>query len=144
MRTELPLDALEMALWQRRIKKDSGLMHHSDLGAQYVSVRWTDRLADIGASASAGSVADSYDNAMAEALNGIFKTELIEAVSWSRLCLVRLARDRLRSDHTPSTGLRSGAYGGSWQTVSRIRAATAGHAYPAPVTERVVERVWRA
>ncbi|MEV5952154.1 IS3 family transposase [Streptomyces sp. NPDC051993] len=78
MRTELPLDALEMALWRRRIKKDSGLIHHSDRGSQYVSIRYTDRLADIGASASVGSVADSYDNAMAEALNGTFKAELIE------------------------------------------------------------------
>ncbi|WP_439145334.1 IS3 family transposase [Streptantibioticus silvisoli] len=78
MRTELPLDALEMALWRRRIKKDSGLVHHSDRGSQYVSIRHTDRLDDIGASASVGSVADSYDNAMAEALNGTFKAELIE------------------------------------------------------------------
>ncbi|MET8012846.1 IS3 family transposase [Streptomyces sp. NPDC005271] len=61
MRTELPLDALEMALWRRRIKKDSGLIHHSDRGSQYVSIRYTDRLADVGASASVGSVADSYD-----------------------------------------------------------------------------------
>ncbi|WP_435886644.1 IS3 family transposase [Streptomyces hirsutus] len=78
IRTELPLDALEMALWRRRIKKDSGLIHHSDRGSQYVSIRYTERLADSGASASVGSVADSYDNAMAEALNGTFKAELIE------------------------------------------------------------------
>ncbi|MFI5663806.1 DDE-type integrase/transposase/recombinase [Streptomyces sp. NPDC051684] len=78
MRTELPLDALEMALWRRRIKKDSGLIHHSDRKSQYVSIRCTDRLTDIGASASVGSVADSYDNAMSEALNGTFKAELIE------------------------------------------------------------------
>ncbi|WP_079028371.1 IS3 family transposase [Streptomyces lividans] len=78
MRTELPLDALEMALWRRRIKKDSGLVHHSDRGSQYVSIRYTERLSEIGASASVGSVADSYDNAMAEALNGTFKAELIE------------------------------------------------------------------
>ncbi|MEU9932712.1 IS3 family transposase [Streptomyces anulatus] len=78
MRTELPLDALEMALWRRRIKKGSGLIHHSDRGSQYVSIRYTDRLSGIGASASAGSIADSYDNAMAEALNGTFKAELIE------------------------------------------------------------------
>lgn len=77
-RTELPLDALEMALWRRRIKNDSGLIHHSDRGSQYVSIQYTDRLADIGVSASVGSVADSYDNAMAEALNGTFKAELIE------------------------------------------------------------------
>lgn len=78
MRTELPLDALEMALWRRRIKTGSGLIHHSDRGSQYVSIRHSERLADIGASASVGSVADSYDNAMAEALNGTFKAELIE------------------------------------------------------------------
>jgi putative transposase len=78
MRSELPLDALEMALWRRKIKTDSGLIHHRDRGSQYVSIRYTDRLADIGASASVGSVADSYDNAMAEALNGTFKAELIE------------------------------------------------------------------
>ncbi|MGW1998607.1 IS3 family transposase [Embleya sp. NPDC001921] len=78
LRTELPLDALEMALWRRRIKKDSGLVHHSDRGSQYVSIRYTERLADVGAAASVGSVADSYDNAMAEALNGTFKAELVE------------------------------------------------------------------
>ena len=78
MRTELPLDALEIALWRRRIKQDSGLIHHSDRGSRYVSIRYTDRLADIGAPASVGSVADSYDNAMTEALNGTFKAELIE------------------------------------------------------------------
>ncbi|MGY1500496.1 integrase core domain-containing protein [Streptomyces sp. QTS52] len=78
MRTELPLDALEMALWRRKIKTESDLIHHSDRGSQHVSIRYTDRLADIGASASVGSDADSYDNAMAEALNGTFKAELIE------------------------------------------------------------------
>lgn len=78
MRTDLPLDALEMALWRQKIKKDADLVHHSDRGSQYVSIRYTERLADVGASASVGSVADSYDNAMAEALNGTFKAELIE------------------------------------------------------------------
>ena len=78
MRTDLPLDALEMALWRQKIKKDTDLVHHSDRGSQYVSIRYTERLAEVGASASVGSVADSYDNAMAEALNGTFKAELIE------------------------------------------------------------------
>ncbi|MFB7740459.1 IS3 family transposase [Streptomyces sp. NPDC056112] len=78
MRTDLPLDALEMALWRQRIKKDADLIHHSDRGSQYVSIRYTERLVEVGASASVGSVADSYDNAMAEALNGTFKAELIE------------------------------------------------------------------
>ncbi|WEH16487.1 IS3 family transposase [Streptomyces sp. VNUA24] len=78
MRTELPLDALEMALWRRRIKEDSDLIHHSDCGSQYIFIRYAERLSEIRASASVGSVADSYDNAMAEALNGTFKAELIE------------------------------------------------------------------
>ncbi|MEU6277501.1 IS3 family transposase [Streptomyces populi] len=78
MRTDLPLDALEMALWRRGIKKGSGLIHHSDRGSQYVSIRYGERLIEAGATASVGSVADSYDNAMAEALNGSFKAELIE------------------------------------------------------------------
>ncbi|MGW7210030.1 IS3 family transposase [Streptomyces sp. NPDC054837] len=78
MRTDLPLDALEMALWRRGIKKGAGLVHHSDRGSQYVSIRYSERLMDVGAAASVGSVADSYDNAMAEALNGTFKAELIE------------------------------------------------------------------
>ncbi|WP_420882600.1 IS3 family transposase [Streptomyces noursei] len=78
MRTDLPLDALEMALWRRGIKKGSGLIHHSDRGSQYVSIRYGERLIEAGATASVGSVADSYDNAMAEALNGTFKAELIE------------------------------------------------------------------
>ena len=78
MRTDLPLDALEMALWRRGIKKGSGLVHHSDRGSQYLSIRYGERLLEAGATASVGSVADSYDNAMAEALNGSFKAELIE------------------------------------------------------------------
>ncbi|WP_405683511.1 IS3 family transposase [Streptomyces sp. NBC_01387] len=78
MRTDLPLDALEMALWRRGIKKGSGLIHHSDRGSQYVSIRYGERLIEAGATASVGSVADSYDNALAEALNGSFKAELIE------------------------------------------------------------------
>lgn len=76
LRTDLPLDALEMALWQR--KPDGGLIHHSDRGCQYLSIRYSDRLDQAGPAPSVGSVADSYDNAMAEALNGTFKAELIE------------------------------------------------------------------
>ncbi|MFD9226087.1 IS3 family transposase [Streptomyces sp. NPDC060064] len=76
MRTDLPLDALKMALWRRGIKKGSGLIHHSDRGSQYVSIRYGERLLQAGPTASVGSVADSYDNAMAEALNGSFKAEL--------------------------------------------------------------------
>lgn len=77
LRTDLVLDALEMALWRRDLTFGH-LVHHSDAGCQYVSFRYTDRLAEAGISASIGSVGDSYDNAMAEALNGTFKAELVK------------------------------------------------------------------
>jgi putative transposase len=79
LRTDLALDALRMGLWTRhRDGQDtSGLVHHSDRGGQYVAVRYTERLAQAGAVASVGSTGDSYDNAMAEALNSLFKAELI-------------------------------------------------------------------
>lgn len=76
MRTDLPLDALEMALWQRDVQNGQ-LIHHSDRGSQYVSLRYTERLAEAGAAVSVGSKGDSYDNALAETVNGLYKTELI-------------------------------------------------------------------
>ena len=77
MPTELPLDALEMALWVRqRAGQDlDGLVHHSDAGSQYTAIRYADRLADAHVLASIGTVGDSYDNAMAESVNGLYKTE---------------------------------------------------------------------
>jgi putative transposase len=77
MRTDLPLDALEMALWQRDVHSGQ-LVHHSDRGVQYLSVRYTERLAEAGASVSVGSKGDSYDNALAETVNGLYKTELVQ------------------------------------------------------------------
>ena len=79
MPTELPLDALEMALWIRaRAGQDvTGVIHHSDAGSQYTSIRYTDRLADAGALASIGTVGDSYDNALAESVIGLYKTECV-------------------------------------------------------------------
>jgi len=79
LRTELALDALNMGIWirQRAGQDISGLIHHSDRGVQYVAVRYTERLAEAGAVASVGSRGDSYDNAMAEAFNSLFKAELI-------------------------------------------------------------------
>jgi putative transposase len=71
------LDALEQALHQRRPKKGSGLVHHSDRGSQYVSIKYTGRLLDAGLEPSVGSVGDSYDNALAESINGLYKTEVI-------------------------------------------------------------------
>jgi putative transposase len=77
MRTDLVLDALEMAIWRRNLTTGE-LIHHSDAGSQYTSIRYSDRLADVAIAASIGSIGDSYDNAMAEALNGTFKTELVK------------------------------------------------------------------
>ncbi len=79
MPTQLPLDALEMALWVRsRAGQDvTGVVHHSDAGSQYTAIRYADRLADAGALASIGTVGDSYDNAMAESIIGLYKTECV-------------------------------------------------------------------
>lgn len=71
------LDALEQALHQRRPFAEGGLVHHSDRGSQYVSIRYTERLAEAGVEPSVGSVGDSYDNALAETVIGLFKTEVI-------------------------------------------------------------------
>ena len=75
LRTDLALDALEQALYDRQ--GADGLVHHSDRGVQYVSIRYTERLAEAGIEPSVGSVGDSYDNALAETIIGLFKTEVI-------------------------------------------------------------------
>jgi putative transposase len=77
LRTELALDALEMALWTRRALALTGLIHHSDRGVQYLAIRYTERLAEAGVIPSVGSRGDSYDNALAESFNGLYKAELI-------------------------------------------------------------------
>jgi putative transposase len=76
---ELPLAALEMALWTRaQARQDvKGLIHHSDAGSEYTAITYRDAVGDVGALASIGTVGDSYDNAMAESLNGLYKTECI-------------------------------------------------------------------
>ncbi len=76
LRTDLALDALEMAIWSRRGDLE-GLVHHSDRGSQYLSIVYTDRLAEAGIAGSVGSVGDAYDNALAETVNGLYKTEVI-------------------------------------------------------------------
>jgi putative transposase len=76
MRTGMVLDALEMARWSRGTQLE-GLRCHSDAGSQFTSIRYGERLAEIGAQPSIGSVGDSYDNALAETVNGLYKTELI-------------------------------------------------------------------
>lgn len=76
LRTDLALDALEMALWTRGADHPD-LVHHSDRGVQYLAIRYTERLAEAGATGSVGSRGDSYDNALAETVNGLYKAELI-------------------------------------------------------------------
>ena len=75
--TAFVLDALEQALYERNPVQKSGLIHHSDRGSQYVSIKYTERLADAGIEPSVGSVGDSYDNALAETINGLYKAEVI-------------------------------------------------------------------
>jgi putative transposase len=77
LRSDLALDALEMAIWARQEDDLSGLVHHSDRGVQYLSIRYTERLEEEKAVASVGSRGDSYDNALAETINGLYKSELI-------------------------------------------------------------------
>jgi transposase InsO family protein len=76
MRTEVVLDALEQALYDREPESDE-LTRHSDRGSQYVSIRYSERLAEAGIEPSVGSRGDSYDNALAETINGLYKTELV-------------------------------------------------------------------
>jgi putative transposase len=91
MRTELVLDALEMAIWRRDELLD-GLVCHSDAGSQYTSIRYTERLAEIGAAPSVGSVGDPIDNAVAESTIGLYKTELIRRRGpWRNVDEVELA-----------------------------------------------------
>ena len=77
MNAEFVLDALEQALNDRRPVSGDALIHHSDRGVQYVSIKYTERLTDAGIEPSVGSVGDSYDNALAETVIGLFKTEVI-------------------------------------------------------------------
>ncbi|MEG2991540.1 MAG: IS3 family transposase, partial [Citrobacter sp.] len=89
METSLVLDALEQALWARR--PDGGIIHHSDRGSQYVSLAYTQRLKEAEAMASVGTVGDSYDNALAESINGLYKAEVIHRQSWKNRQDVELA-----------------------------------------------------
>ncbi len=90
MHAELVLDALEQALWSRSTVK--GVVHHSDHGSQYLSIRYSERLAEVGAEPSVGSVGDSYDNALAETIIGLYKTEVIHRRGpWRQLEAVEYA-----------------------------------------------------
>lgn len=90
LRTDLALDALEQAIYSRGVSE--GLVHHGDRGVQYLSIRYTERLAEVGIQGSVGTVGDSYDNALAETINGLYKTELIKKEGpWRSVEAVELA-----------------------------------------------------
>jgi len=92
MHTDFVLDALEQALYARQPERDSSLVHHSDRGSQYVSIRYSERLAEAGIEPSVGSRGDSYDNALAETINGLYKAELIHRrAPWKTKEAVELA-----------------------------------------------------
>jgi len=92
MRTDFVLDALEQALYARQPERDSRLIHHSDRGSQYVSIRYSERLAKAGIEPSVGSKGDSCDNALAETINGLRKAELIHhRAPWKTKEAVELA-----------------------------------------------------
>ena len=92
MRTDLALDALEMAIWSRGDRALAGLVHHSDRGSQYLAIRYTERLEAAGAVGSVGSKGDSFDNALAETVNGLYKAELIHRrIRWRTVEEVELA-----------------------------------------------------
>jgi transposase InsO family protein len=116
------LDALDMAIWNRRRKDLTGLVHHSDRRVQYTAIRYTDLLEEIGAMRSVGSRGDSCDNALAEAVNGLYKAEVIHRLGpWRSLEHVELAtaewvdwwnRRRLHSaiDNMPPAEYEAGYY----------------------------------
>lgn len=92
MHTDFVLDALEQALYDRQPERTDGLVHHSDRGSQYLSIRYTERLAQAGIEPSVGSRGDSYDNALAESINGLYKAELIHRKApWKTRASVELA-----------------------------------------------------
>ena len=92
--TKFVLDALEQALHERQPEHKSGLVHHSDRGSQYVSIKYTERLAEAGIEPSVGSVGDSYDNALAETINGLYKAELIHRQGpWKSFEAVEFAQE---------------------------------------------------
>jgi transposase InsO family protein len=92
LRTDLALDALEQALYERGVSDGRGLVHHSDRGVQYLAIRYTERLAEAGIEPSVGSVGDSYDNALAESVIGLYKTEVIrQRGPWRHLEAVEFA-----------------------------------------------------
>jgi putative transposase len=121
------LDALEQALHDRRPAHGSGLLHHSDRGVQYVSIRYSERLAEAGIEPSVGSVGDSYDNALAETINGLYKAEVIHRRGpWRSFEAVEFATLDLGMGRLVQSSTASGAY--REYTASRSRGPVLRHA----------------
>jgi putative transposase len=80
MKTQFVLDALDQAIWQRKTPDNKSLVHHSDRGSQYLSIKYTERLAEAEIDLSVGTVGDAYDNDLAECVIGLFKTEVINQI----------------------------------------------------------------
>jgi putative transposase len=134
MKTQMVLDALEMAKRSRGNRRLVGLVTHSDAGSQFTSVRFTERLAEIGTRPSIGTVADSYDNALAETVNGLYKTECVygpDATGWDDVEQLELAtlewvhwfnHQRLHShcDDVPPAEFESAFYAGQQATPIRV------------------------
>jgi putative transposase len=119
-RTELALDALEMAIWARRGDALAGLVHHSDRGGQYLAIRYTARLAQAGIVPSVGSTGDSFDNALADTVNGLYKAELVR---------------RRGPWRTPAEVARATAEWVAWWNTRRLHGAL-GHVPPAEYERR--------
>jgi putative transposase len=141
LRADLALDALEMAVWSRRGHDLAGLVHHSDRGVQYLSIRYTERLAAEGAVASVGSRGDSYDNAMAESVIGLYKAELVAARGpWRTVDDVELATLgwvdwwNTRRLHSAIGHVPPAEFEANWLTASRAREARCPEALAAAET----------
>ena len=121
LRSDLALDALDQALYDRPIAESSRLIHHSDRGVQYLSIRYTERLAAAGIEPSVGSTSDSYDNALAECVIGLYKTEVIRrrgpwrglddveraTLTWSRGTTLTVCSSRSATSRPLSSSRRS-------------------------------------
>ena len=116
MRTDFVLDALEQALHARQPERDASLIHHSDRGSRYVSIRHTGRLTEAGIEPSVGGKGDNHDNALAETINGLYKAELIHRrVPWKTVeSLARHPRmgDLVQPSPTPGTHRLQATYRG--------------------------------
>ena len=113
MRTDFVLDALEQALYARKPERDGALIHHSDRGSQHVSIRCSERLPEAGIEPSVGSKGDSYDNALAETINGLYKTEVIHRrAPW---------KTKETSNSSRSNGSRGSTITGCWSAWATSR-----------------------